>query len=74
MEVKKLENTKSKCDISGCVNMANFSINLKRGKFKGTTDICSSCLNELYSLCGRFVVPQSPPNMLRKKENRNEIS
>ena len=68
MEVKKIENVKVKCDFQGCGNMADYTIKLKRGLFGGSTDICQSCLNELYSLCGRFVVPQSPPNMLRNKE------
>mgnify|MGYP006921166363 CR=1 FL=1 len=71
MELKKLENVKVKCDFVGCNNMADYSISLRRGIFCGTTDICSKCLNELYSLCGRYVVPQSPPNMLRKKEINN---
>ena len=68
MEIKKLEKVKAKCDMVGCNNIADYTISLKRGFFGGTTDLCSSCLNELYSLCGRFVIPQSPPNMLRKKE------
>lgn len=71
MEIKKLEKIKVKCGVKGCQNFADYSINLKRNIFNGTTDICHACLNELYSLCGRFVVPQSPPNMLRKKEIEN---
>ena len=71
MEIKKLEKVKVKCDFLGCVNMADYSISLRRGYFKGTTDVCSSCLNELYSLCGKFVVPHSPINMLRRKEMEN---
>ena len=67
MEIKKIENVKVKCDVAGCGNMANYEIVLKRGIFKGSTDICHACLNDLYSLCGHYVVPQSPPNMLRKK-------
>ena len=68
MVIKKLDKVKVKCDFSGCGNMADYSISLKRGFFGGTTDICQSCLNELYSLCGRFIIPKSPPNMLKKKE------
>ena len=71
MKLEKLENLKTKCDMVGCNNFADYSISLKRGIFKGTTDICHTCLNELYSLCGQYVVPQSPPNMLRKKEKYN---
>ena len=75
MELKELSNIKVKCDMVGCNNIADYSISLKRGLFNGTTDICHSCLNELYSLCGKYVIPQSPTNMLRKKEknNANEI-
>ena len=72
MELKKLEKVKVKCDFVGCKNMADFSINLKRGLFVGTTDICQSCLKELYTLCGKYIIPQSPPNMLRKKGGRDE--
>ena len=70
MELKKLENVKVKCDFVGCNNMADYSINIKRGFFGGTTDICLDCLKELYYLCGKQLIPQSPPNMLRKKEKR----
>ena len=68
MELKKLNNIKVKCDMVGCGNLADYSVSLRRGIFGGTTDICTSCLNELYSLCGKYIVPQSPPNPLRKKE------
>ena len=68
MELKKLENVKVKCDFVGCNNMADYSISIKRGLFGGTTDICLDCLKELYVICGKQLIPQSPPNMLRKKE------
>ena len=68
MEIKKLDGVKTKCSIAGCNNLADYTISLKRGLFRGYTDICHSCLNELYTQCGHFVIPQSPPNMLRKKE------
>lgn len=68
MEIKKLENVKVKCDFVGCSNMANYAIDLKRGIFGGTTDICSSCLNELYELSGKFIVPKSPQNIIKQKE------
>ena len=68
MEIKKISGVNTKCDIAGCNNEAKYTISLKRGIFKGYTDICHHCLNELYTQCGKFVIPQSPPNMLRKKE------
>ena len=68
MELKRLDKIKVKCDFVGCDNLADYSINLKRGIFGGTTDICSSCLNELYTLCGKEIIPHSPPNLIRKKE------
>ena len=66
-----IERIKVKCDFVGCGNLADYSINLKRGIFGGTTDICTACLHELYTLCGKEIVPQSPPNILRKKEIEN---
>ena len=73
MEIRKIEKVKVKCDIAGCVNMADFSIGVKRGIFKGTTDICKTCLNELYHLAGEFIVPASPMNMIKKGEmKKNE--
>ena len=72
MELRKLENVKVKCDFVGCGNMADYSINLKRNIFSGTTDICENCLKELYTLCGHYLTPQSPPNMLRRKGDKNE--
>ena len=68
MEIKKLEKIKVHCDLIGCYNMADYTITLKRGLFGGNTDLCSACLNELYSLAGKYVVPQSPPNLMNKKE------
>ena len=71
MEIKKLKNIKVKCDFVGCNHMADYSIDLKRGIFAGTTDICKDCLNDLYSLAGKFLVPQSPTNLIKKKEKAN---
>ena len=68
MKIERLKNITTRCDMSGCNNMADFKIELKRDKFLGTTDLCKSCLKDLYLLCGKYIVPQSPPNMLRKKE------
>lgn len=68
MKIKKLENVKVKCDFSGCNNMADYSIDLKRGIFGGTTDICKKCLEELYTLAGKEFVPSSPTNIIKKGE------
>lgn len=68
MEIKKLNDVKVKCDFVGCNNMASFAVDLKRGIFGGTTDICESCLNELYNLAGQYVVPKSPQNIIKQKE------
>ena len=68
MKIKKLENIKVKCDFAGCNNMADYSIDLKRGIFGGTTDICKICLEELYALVGGQLVPTSPMNIIRKGE------
>ena len=72
MEIKKIEKIKVHCDIVGCYNMADYTISLKRGIFAGTTDICSACLNDLYSLAGKYIVPQSPPNMIKKEKKKND--
>lgn len=72
MDIKKLNNVKVKCDFVGCNHLADYSIDLKRGLFAGTTDICNTCLNELYSLVGKYIVPQSPPNFIKKKESVNK--
>lgn len=71
MEIKKLSSVKVKCDFAGCNNMADYSIDLKRGIFGGTTDICKDCLSELYGLVGKFVVPQSPTNIIKKGEKNH---
>lgn len=68
MEIKKLENIKVKCDFYGCNNMADYTINLKRGIFRGYTDLCKDCLTELYSVAGKILIPQSPVNILKKKK------
>lgn len=70
MKIKKLENVKVKCDFSGCNNMADYSIDLKRGFFGGTTDICKTCLQELYHLVGTELVPTSPTNIIKKGEEK----
>ena len=72
MEIKKIEKIKVHCDLVGCLNMADYTIRLKRGIFGGSTDICATCLNELYSLAGKYVVPQSPPNMIKKEKKTND--
>ncbi len=72
MEIKKLNTVKVKCDLYGCNNMADYSIDLKRGIFGGTTDICKQCLTELYSLIAKNVIPNSPKNMFNKEKKLEE--
>ena len=68
MELKKLQNVKVKCDFQGCNNMADYTVDLKRGVFGGATDICKSCLEELYHLVGEKIIPTSPVNIIKKGE------
>ena len=68
MEVNRIEGVKTKCDMKGCPNFADYIVTLFYGKKRCDTHICHACLNGFYTECGRFVVPQSPPNMLREKE------
>ena len=70
MKIKKLVNVKVKCDFSGCNHMADYSIDLKRGLFGGTTDICKTCLEELYFLVGKELIPTSPTNIIKKGEEK----
>lgn len=52
---------KTKCDVFGCKNMAQYSLNNKNEK-KSCLNICESCANSLYNAIGTIVVPQSIPS------------
>ncbi len=59
---------KVRCDMGSCKNRADYVIKLDRMGIKSTINVCSDCLNELYSLIGGEVVPKSIETASRVRE------
>lgn len=51
---------KTKCEINGCKNFADFSIYLKPDA-KAGINICRECSTQLYSCLGEVNIPKSIP-------------
>lgn len=65
---------KTKCEINGCKNLADFSIHLKQDA-KAGINICKDCSNKLYSCLGEIVIPKSIPAPFKnqKKVKVNKV-
>ncbi len=65
MEIKKCL-VKTKCDILGCKNLADYCI-LNNGK--NTLNLCKNCTNEIYDTLGKILIPKPviPPFKKQKK-------
>lgn len=57
-----------RCDMGLCKNRADYVIKLNRMGIKSTINVCSDCLNELYSLIGGEIVPKSIETASRVRE------
>lgn len=69
-------NTKKiKCDMAGCKNTADYTIECRRGLRGSGLYMCSTCMKDMYHAIGKIIVPKSPVNILnidKKKEKKNE--
>lgn len=59
MEIKNC-NQKTKCEINGCKNLANFTIHRAMDSKVGI-NICENCAHKMYSCLGRINIPKSIP-------------
>lgn len=67
MELRKITK-KIKCDFHGCKNLSDYDLVFKKQIIGGTFHFCKECLNQMYSVIGKEVVPQSVKNIYRKKD------
>ena len=57
---------KVKCDMSGCKNLADYSV-LKEGNSPDKyLNLCKECLQAIYEQASSVFVPKSPKNILQK--------
>lgn len=59
MEIKSCS-YKTKCDLGGCKNLAEYSI-FNKNETKSSLNICQDCSKELFSVLGKINVPKSIP-------------
>ena len=64
MEIKKIS-SKLKCEISGCKNLADYSI-LTTDNSKYNLNICDHCLREINKLSSKMFTPKSIKNVYQK--------
>lgn len=62
------QKSRVRCDMGLCKNRADYVIKLNRMGIKSTINVCSDCLNELYSLIGGEIVPKSIETASRVRE------
>ena len=65
---------KTKCEINGCKNFADFSIYFQQ-ETKVGINICKDCSNKLYSCLGEVNIPKSIPAPFKnqKKVKVNKV-
>ncbi len=71
MEIEKVR-MNIKCDGSGCKNLATYTILNKKFVFDSSIHLCDACLNELYSIIGKIVVPKNIEPIYKSKGVKNE--
>ncbi len=70
MEIKNLT-AKIKCDLSGCKNVANYSV-VTSDNSKHNLNICNSCLQELHNVISKQITPKSIKNIYQKGETNGK--
>lgn len=71
MKIEKFEG-KVKCDASGCNSLCSFRILNKKFVFVGSFYLCENCLQELYEMLNKIVMPKSPQPIFKKKGVKDE--
>ena len=69
MEIVKTTH-KVKCDITGCLNMADFTLKVKKAFFS-SSHFCKTCLNEVYNQMGQHLIPKPPQAPFKVKKIKN---
>lgn len=69
MELKKNER-KMKCDIAGCKNISDYVFEFKKQFLAGNMYVCKNCMQQMYGLMGKELVPPSIKNVYKKN---NEV-
>lgn len=59
---------KVKCDIAGCKQYANYSIESKGFFADKNLYICDSCISIIHGWYSKKIVPKSPNNILNKNK------
>lgn len=67
MELGKCKE-KTRCEMGGCKQKADYTIRLSRAGIRSTINVCSECLKELYRLLGGELVPKSIETIRKNKE------
>ena len=78
MELVKMS-VKQRCDLGMCKNVAEYAVSpdlagprLPWRKEAGGLYLCRECMEKLYELFGKEVVPKSPDSLIKKAEKRRE--
>ena len=66
MEIQKTKN-KTKCDLHGCKNFADYSLKLNK-MFFSSMHFCKPCLNSLYAVLGKTLIPKAAKSPFKTKK------
>ncbi len=62
-------NLKIACEIMCCKNKAKYVLKSNKSLFNNKLFICENCLNEMYDLFSKCIVPKSIKNIYKKGES-----
>lgn len=65
MELNKTSNQIA-CEIMCCKNIAKYVLKTDKSMFNNKMFICEKCLNEMYELFSKHIVPKSIKNIYKK--------
>ncbi|MDD4211228.1 MAG: hypothetical protein PHC46_02395 [Clostridia bacterium] len=71
MELEKLKQ-KTKCDIPGCTQDAEYALKLRKFWNIGNTNFCKACLCKINTEISKVLTPKSPKNVLKQPKKFNE--
>ena len=80
MELVKLK-VNVRCDFGQCKNLATYAVtpDLSRPhvpwrRESGGFYLCRDCMEKLYELIGKEIIPKSPDSLIKKAEKRRELN
>lgn len=60
-----------KCDVGGCRSLADYSVIKDGSNPRNQINLCKQCMQDMYALFAKEIIPESPANILGSKGKRS---